>query len=140
MWAVYALLSALTAALVAILGKIGLGHLDSTLATTLRSIVMAVFLIAAAASLGKFAGFHFSNLAGRDWIFIILAGVAGALSWLFYFFALKNGPAMAVVAIDRLSLVFVAILSVLFLSQAFTWKLAVGVVLMVGGALLVAFA
>jgi len=140
MWALYAILSAVTAALVAIFGKIGLSHVDSTLATTLRSIVMAVFLIIAAASLGKLSGFHISNLAGRDWTFIILAGIAGALSWLFYFLALKNGITTAVVAIDRMSLVFVAILSVLFLGQAFTWKLALGVILMVGGALLVAFA
>ena len=140
MWAIYAILSAVTAALVAIFGKIGLNHIDSTLATTLRSVVMAAFLLVAASLFGKFAGFHFSNLAGRDWMFIILAGIAGALSWLFYFLALKNGVTTAVVAIDRMSLVFVAILSVLFLGQSFTWKLAAGVVLMVGGALLVAFA
>ena len=110
MWLFYAFLSALSAALVAIFGKLGFKTLDSTLATTIRSIIMALFLILVSLSLKKFHGFSMSSLSGRDWILIILAGIAGALSWLFYFFALKNGPATSVVSIDRLSIVFVVIL------------------------------
>jgi drug/metabolite transporter (DMT)-like permease len=71
---------------------------------------------------------------------IALAGVAGAASWLFYFLALKIGQVNSVVVIDRLSVVFVVILSAIFLGEALTWKTALGVALMVGGALLVAFA
>jgi transporter family protein len=140
MWLFYALLSSVSAAGVAILGKIGLQNVDSTLATTLRAIVMAILLIVASLSLGKLNGVSVSALASRDWLFIVLAGVAGAASWLFYFLALKMGQVNSVVVIDRLSVVFVVILSAIFLGQALTWKTAVGVVLMVAGALLVAFA
>lgn len=137
MWWLYALLSSITAALVAIFGKIGLKNVDSTLATTLRSIIMAVFLLLASFTLGKLDGFKFSSLGGRDWLFIVLAGVAGALSWLFYFFALKIGLVGRVVVIDRLSLVFALVLAALFLGEAFTWKTAAGAALMIGGALLI---
>jgi bacterial/archaeal transporter family protein len=140
MWWLYALLSSITAALVAIFGKMGLQGVDSTLATALRSIIMAVFMVLAALLLGKFNGFTFASLSGRAWLFIALAGVAGALSWLFYFMALKMGLVNKVVVIDRLSLVFVVILSAIFLGEAFTWKVALGAVLMVGGALVIALA
>ena len=109
MWLVYAFLSSITAALVAILAKIGLKNIDSTLATTIRSIIMAVFLVLVALSLKKFQGFSINSFSNRDWILIILAGIAGALSWLFYFLALKTGLATKVATIDRLSLVFVII-------------------------------
>ena len=134
----YAFLSSISAALVAIFGKMGLRSIDSILATTIRGIIMALFLLSISLSLKKFNGFSLHTLSGRDWIFIILAGVAGALSWLFYFFALKHGPATGVVAIDRTSLVFVAVLDALFFAEAFTWKTGAGVILMVGGALLLA--
>lgn len=140
MWLVYALLSSVSAAGVAILGKIGLQNVDSTLATTLRAIVMAGLLVIVSLSLGKLNGVSVSGLASRDWMFIVLAGVAGAASWLFYFLALKIGQVNSVVVIDRLSVVFVVILAAIFLGEALTWKTVLGVVLMVGGALLVAFA
>jgi transporter family protein len=140
MWLIYALLSSVSAAGVAILGKIGLQNVDSTLATTLRAIVMAVLLVVTSLSLGKLNGVSVSALESRDWLFIVLAGVAGAASWFFYFLALKMGQVNSVVVIDRLSVVFVVILSAIFLGEALTWKTALGVVLMVGGALLVAFA
>ena len=137
---IYALLSSISAAGVAILGKIGLQNVDSTLATTLRAIVMAALLVITSLSLGKLNGVSVSALASRDWMFIVLAGVAGAASWFFYFLALKIGQVNSVVVIDRLSVVFVVIMAAIFLGQALTWKTALGVVLMVGGALLVAFA
>ena len=140
MWLVYALLSSVSAAGVAILGKIGLQNVDSTLATTLRAIVMAALLVILSLSLGKLNGVSMSALASRDWMFIALAGVAGAASWFFYFLALKIGQVNSVVVIDRLSVVFVVIMSAIFLGEALTWKTSLGVVLMVGGALLVAFA
>jgi transporter family protein len=140
MWLVYALLSSVSAAGVAILGKMGLQGVDSTLATTLRAIVMAILLIIASVAFGKLNGVSISALASRDWMFIVLAGVAGAASWFFSFLALKIGQVNSVVVIDRLSVVFVVILAAIFLGQALTWKTAFGVVLMVGGALLVAFA
>lgn len=134
---VYALLSAFTAALVAIFGKLGLKNIDPTLATTVRSIIMAVFLIIVALGLRKFDGFSFASFTGREWILISLAGVAGALSWLFYFLALRGGSASSIVAIDRLSIVFVVFLAVIFLGEALTWKTMLGSALVVIGALFI---
>ena len=137
MWLLFAFLSATTAALVAIFGKIGLKSIDSTLATTIRAIIMALFLIVVSLFLKKFSGFSFGSLETKDWALIILAGVSGALSWLFYFAALKYGLASRVVAIDRLSLVFVIILASIFLGESIGWKVAAGAALMVAGALLI---
>lgn len=135
-WTIYALLSAVFAALVAIFGKIGLKNIDSTLATTIRSVVMAVFLIITAFSLGKF---NFLNtIDNKALIFIILSGVSGAISWLFYFLAIKMGPVTAVAAIDRTSIVFVFVLSVLFLSESLTVLKSIGAIAIVVGAILMA--
>lgn len=135
-WTIYALLSAVFAALVAIFGKIGLKNIDSTLATTIRSVVMAVFLIITAFSLGKF---NFLNtLDNKAIIFIILSGISGAISWLFYFLAIKLGPVSAVAAIDRTSIVFVFVLSVLFLSESLTILKSIGAIAIVAGAVLMA--
>lgn len=137
MWVFYAFLSAVTAALVAIFGKLGLKNVDSTLATTVRSVIMAVFLLLVSGILGKFAGFSLATFSRSDWALIIASGIAGALSWLFYFFALKYGLATKVVVIDRLSLVFVILLAAVFLSESLTWRSVLGAILMVAGALLV---
>lgn len=136
-WILYALLSALFAALVAIFGKIGLKNIDSTLATTIRAVVMALFLLLSAASLGKFS--HWNELDGKILWLIILSGIAGALSWLFYFFALKDGPAAGVAAIDRTSVIFVILLAALFLGESLTWKTAAGGVLIALGAMFMVF-
>jgi len=137
MWLLYAFLSALMAALVAIFAKLGLQNLDSTLATTIRAIIMAGFLVVISIFLKKFDGFSVTGLGSREWLLIFAAGIAGALSWLFYFFALKTGQATGVVAIDRLSIVFVVLLAALFLGEALGWKAILGALLMVAGALLI---
>lgn len=134
-WIILALLSALFAALVAIFGKLGLGGIDTTLATTIRSIIMAAALTIFAVSLGKF---DLSRVDGKALLTIALSGLAGALSWLFYFAALKTGPAPAVAALDRLSIVFVLILAILFLGEALTWKTGLGALLIMSGAILFA--
>ena len=137
MWMLYAILSAVTAALVAIFAKVGLRDIDPTLATTLRSIIMAVFLLGVAWGFGKFDGFSLATVNGKEWLLLVLAGVAGALSWLFYFLALRDGNASAVVAIDRLSIVFVIVLAAAFLSETISWRIGAGAVLMVLGAILI---
>jgi len=134
LWVIYGLLAAVFAALVAIFGKVGLKEVDSTLATAVRAVVMAVFLVAMAFMLGK-VDFS-SGFTSKTIIFIVLSGIAGALSWLAYFAALKVGPASGVAALDRLSVVFVFILAILFLAEAFTWKHAIGALLITGGAIL----
>jgi transporter family protein len=133
-WIVYALLSALFAALVGIFGKLGLKDVDTTLATTVRALIMAGFLAAMALVLGKWD--MASSIHGKAMLFIALSGVAGALSWLAYFAALKAGPASGVAALDRLSVVFVLVFAILFLGEVFTWKSAIGATLIVAGALL----
>jgi transporter family protein len=134
LWMIYALLSAAFAALVAIFGKIGIQNIDSTLATSIRAIVMAGFLVIVSLVLGKFQ--LFNTIHSKTLLFIILSGVAGAMSWLFYFFALKHGPATGVAALDRLSVVFVLIFALLFLGQKFTWASALGAALITAGAIL----
>ncbi len=137
MWVFYAFLSAIFAALVAIFGKLGLKNIDSTLATTIRAIIMASFLFLVSLGLGKFNNFSAGNLSGRDWLLITLSGVAGAISWIFYFLALKYGLAGKVAAIDRLSIVFVIILAAIFLGEGFGWKVALGSALVAAGAILI---
>lgn len=133
-WIFYALLSAASASLVAIFGKIGVKNIDSTLATSVRAVIMAAFLVIVSLVLGKAKLLH--TIDAKALTFIVLAGIAGALSWLFYFFALKNGPASGVAALDRLSVVFVLILALLFLGEHLTWKSALGAVFVTTGAIL----
>jgi bacterial/archaeal transporter family protein len=139
LWIVYALLSAFFAALVALLAKKGfgdLGDLDTTLATTIRALIMAVFLVFISSYLHKFTLLH--TIQNRDFVFIVLSGIAGALSWLCYFAALQHVPntrVSAVAALDRLSVVFVLILSVLFLHEKITVIKLIGMVLITLGAI-----
>ena len=85
----------------------------------------------------KFEGFSFGSLGSRGWLMIFLASISGALSWLFYFFALKYGFAIRVVAIDRLSIIFVLVLAAIFLGEALGWKSVLGALLMITGAVLI---
>jgi transporter family protein len=133
-WIVFALLSAFFASLVAIFGKIGISNIDTTLATTVRSLIMFLFLAGVSTYLGVFD--KVKQLDQKALIFITLSGIAGAFSWLFYFYALKKGPAAGVAALDRLSVVFVLILAVLFLNQAITTKVIIGGILLTIGAIL----
>jgi transporter family protein len=133
-WIVFALGSALFAALVAVFGKIGIQNIDSTLATTVRGIVMAFFLVLVSLALGKFK--LWSTIDNKTLAFIVLAGISGALSWLCYFFALRFGPASGVAALDRLSVVFVVIFAALFLAEKLTWSVGLGALLITAGALL----
>lgn len=134
MWIVLALLSAIMAALVAIFGKLGISTIDTTLATTVRAVIMALFLVLISLLLGKWHAI--SDIHGKPLLFIVLAGIAGALSWLCYFAALKLGAASGVAALDRLSVVFVLIFAVLLLGERLTWASGVGAVLITAGAIL----
>jgi transporter family protein len=125
--------------LVAIFGKLGLKHADPTLATTLRALLMALCLVSVSLALGKFRGLGAETFSGRDWLLLALAALSGAASWLFYFVALQAGPATAVAAIDRLSIVVVVLLAALFLGEVWTWRMGVGALLMAGGAVLISW-
>lgn len=135
---IFAFLSAGFAALVAIFGKIGLEHIDSTLATTIRGIIMAVFLLTVTLLLGKISATGLASITPKAWTFITLSGVAGALLWIFYFAAIQSGTTTTVVAIDKLAIVFVVILAGFFLAEGFSWGIIIGSLLMTGGAILIA--
>ena len=138
LWLIFALLSAISAAAVAILGKIGLQGIDPNTATAIRAIVMALFLVTVVLIQDRFSNLS-SILENKKAIFyIIMGGVAGALSWLFYFIALKLGKVQQVAPIDRLSVVFAIILALIFLGEKLTWKVGVGAALISAGAILIA--
>lgn len=116
-WLIYALLSATMAALVAIFGKLGAQTIDSTTATTIRSMIMTIILLITSIGINRFNLENLQTIQSKDLFLIACSGLAGALSWLFYFAALKLGPVHSIVAVDRLSLVIAAGLSVLILGE-----------------------
>ncbi len=132
MWIVYALLAAVTAGIMTIVAKIGLKQVDPTLATALRSFIMFVFMLVTAMALQKHKLLGQINNSAI-WA-IIISAVFGSLSWLFYFLALKDGPAGKVAALDRLSLVLVVVMAAIFLSEKITWQVGLGALLMTIGA------
>jgi transporter family protein len=135
-WLVLAVLSAFFAALVAIFAKIGLHGIDSTVGTAARAIVMMLFIVAFVVSTGR--GSQLTQFNSKDMFYIVLSGVAGALSWLFYFAALKMADASKVAIVDRASILFVIILSVLVLGEKLTFRTAAaGILIFIGLLLLV---
>ncbi|OCG01145.1 EamA family transporter [Gilliamella sp. wkB112] len=137
-WLVYALLSAISAACVAILGKIGLQHLDANTATAIRSIVMAIFLVGVVMVQGKM-NLITTFINDKKALFIIaLSGIAGALSWLFYFMAIKEGKVSQVAPIDKLSVVFAVIFAAILFGEKVSFLAGIGVAMIAAGAILVA--
>ncbi|MEM2088504.1 MAG: EamA family transporter [Thermoproteota archaeon] len=134
MWLILAFLSAIFAALVTIFGKMGLKTVDSTVATGVRAIIMAVTMVGIVLLLGKSS--EITQLTSRDMLFIILSGVSGALSWVFYFAALKLADASKVATIDRSSILFIIILSYLILGEELSLKTVTAGVLVFLGALI----
>lgn len=137
-WLVYALLSAATAALVAIFGKVGLQHLDANTATAVRAVVMALFLVGVVVVQGKLNLISTVFADKKALLFILLSGVAGALSWLFYFMAIKSGEVSKVAPIDKLSVVFAVILAVILFGEKVSLIAGIGVALITCGTLMVA--
>lgn len=138
LWLVFGLLSAVTAALVAVFGKIGLQAVDANTATAIRAVIMAAFLIAVVIAQGNLKEIP-AILADKKAItYIALSGVAGALSWLFYFLALKFGNVSQVAPIDKLSVVIATVIAVTLLGEKISMLGGVGVALIALGAVLVA--
>lgn len=137
-WLIFALLSAVTAALVAIFGKIGLQGVDTNTATAVRAIIMALFLIIVILAQGKLNQITNVIANQKAFMFIIFSGIAGALSWLFYFLAIKAGKVSQVVPIDRLSVVFALILALLFLGEKLSLLVGIGAALITAGGILIA--
>lgn len=131
MWWIYALLSALFAALTAILAKIGITGVNTDLATAIRTIVILVVAWALVLARGAYTGLP--DLTGRNWTFLVLSGVATGLSWICYFKALQLGKVSQVAPVDKLSVAIAIALSVLFLGETLTLKTAVGAAMIIAG-------
>lgn len=138
MYIIYALLGAVMASLGTIFAKLGLKGVDANLLTAIRGIVMAIIVSIAALSFGKLNLTTLATLSQKQWIFVILSGLGGALSWLFFYQALSVGPTVAVTVIDKLSIVLTAILATIILSEAVTLQMGIGLGLVFLGTLLVA--
>lgn len=136
-WPVWALLSAIFAALTAIFAKVGVSDVNSDFATFIRTVVILL-----AAALVVFATGHWqdpSRVTPRSWMFLVLSGLATGASWFCYFRALKLGDPARVAPIDKLSVVFVAVFAVLFLGEKLSVPNWIGVGLVALGAILVAY-
>src|SRR5438876_10387684 len=131
MWWVYALLSAVFAALTAIFAKIGVKNIDTDLATAIRTVV--ILLLAWSLALFKGVVPAMQNLTKQNWLFLILSGCATGCSWIFYFKALQIGKVSQVAPVDKLSVALTIILSVIFLKESVTFKDAIGALLIIGG-------
>lgn len=138
LWLVFGLLSAVAAAFVAIFGKIGLQGIDSNTATAIRAIIMAIFLVLVIVFEGKLNQIPVVLANKKAITFILLSGVAGALSWLFYFIALKHGKVSQVAPIDKLSVVIATVFAIAFLGEKTSKLGGAGVVMIAIGAILVA--
>ncbi|OPZ77321.1 MAG: EamA-like transporter family protein [Alphaproteobacteria bacterium ADurb.Bin438] len=138
LWLVYALLAAVSAALVAIFGKIGLKGIDSNAATAIRGVIMALFLCGVVVAQNKTGLVNEIMTNYKALTFICLSGIAGALSWIFYFLALKHGEVSKVAPVDKLSVVFAIVIAVLFLGEKLSWIAGVGAVLLTTGVVMLA--
>jgi transporter family protein len=133
-WLFYAFISAGAAACTAILAKIGIEGIPSTLATAVRTIVIAIFAWAIVLGLGEQRAL--AAVSRRSMTFLVLSGIATGVSWLAYFRALQLAPASRVAPIDKLSLPLTLMLAFAWLGEPIGWRLGVGVTLMTAGALL----
>ena len=133
MWWTYALLSAVFAALTAVLAKVGIKGVNSDLATAIRTVVILLVAWGIVWARGSAPDFHL--LTPRNWLFLVLSGGATGLSWIFYFKALQLGKVSQVAPVDKLSVAIAIVLSVLFLGETLTLKAALGALLIIGGTL-----
>jgi bacterial/archaeal transporter family protein len=138
MWLIYAILAAVTAALVSIFGKIGLQHVDPNTATAIRAIIMVIFILGVVAFEGNLGKIPEIIRDKKAFGFIVLSGIAGAASWVFYFLALKVGKVTQVAPIDKLSVVIAFILAIIFLGEKLNVMNGIGVALITIGVILTA--
>ena len=133
MWLVFAILSAVFAALTSILAKVGISDVNSTLATAIRTVVVLA-MSWGMVFLTKVQG-GISEISRRSWIFLILSGLSTGASWLFYYRALQLGEVSKVAPIDKMSIVITLVLAFVFLHEQFTAKSLIGAILLTAGTL-----
>ncbi|MBH1960327.1 MAG: EamA family transporter [Flavobacteriia bacterium] len=124
MWWIYALLSAVFAALTVVFAKIGVDNVNSNLATAIRTVVVLLMIWLIVIFRQEYKGI--AELSQRNWFFLSISGLATGLSWIFYFKALQMGEVSKVAGIDKLSLALTVIFAVIFLGETLTWKTAAG--------------
>ena len=134
MWFVFALLSAVFAALTSILAKIGIEGVNSNLATAVRTVVVTVMAWGIVFITNAQNGL--TGISRKSWLFLILSGIATGASWLCYYRAIQLGEVSKVVPIDKLSVIITLVLAFVFLHESFTVKSAVGCALIGAGTLL----
>jgi len=137
MWWIYALLSAVFAALTAIFAKIGIKGVDSDLATAIRTVVILVLAWAIVFFKGSAVGLGI--LSRTNWLFLLLSGCATGLSWIFYFKALQIGKVSQVAPVDKASVAIAIVLSVIFLGEPLTLKTALGAGFIILGTIVLIF-
>lgn len=135
-WFIYALLGAIAAALASIFAKMGLQNVDSITATALRSIVMTIMVFAVLYFTRGYSGL--TNLTQREYLFILLSGLAGGASWILYFIALQRGEAGRVAIVDRSSVLFVIVLATLILQEELTVRKIIAAILVFSALVLLA--
>ena len=133
LWALFAVLSAVFAALTSILAKIGIENVDSNLATAVRTVVVVAMSWLMVFVTNTQSGL--TNISKKSWIFLILSGLATGASWLCYYKAIQMGEVSKVVPIDKMSVVITLILAVVFLHEDFNAKSIIGAVLITVGTL-----
>ena len=133
----FAILSAVFAALTAILAKIGIKDVNSNLATAVRTVVILLFAWGIVLFQGTFK--QIGNISKFSLLFLVLSGIATGLSWLFYFRALQLGEASKIAPIDKMSLVLTMIFAFIVLGEKFTFLKLIGALLMTAGVLLISF-
>lgn len=136
-WLIWALLSAFFAGLTAVLAKVGVAHVNSNLATAIRTVVILIFAWAVALFTNPES---ISKIEPRTWVFLALSGIATGLSWLCYFRALQIGEASKVAPVDKLSVVIAIALAAIFLHERMTWHKWAGGLLIFSGAVVLAYA
>ncbi|RAJ08213.1 transporter family protein [Chitinophaga skermanii] len=134
MWKLYALLSAIFAALTAVLAKVGLKGVNSNLATAIRTIVIVGLAWGIVAVTGELKGIR--TLTKQNILFLTLSGLATGLSWIFYFKALSMGPVSKVAPIDKLSVAIAIVLSAIFLKEQLDWKTILGASCIIAGTII----
>ncbi len=134
MWRLFAILSAVFAALTSILAKVGIENVNSNLGTAIRALVVVAMAWGMVFITNSLSGI--TEISKKSWIFLILSGLATGASWLCYYKALQIGDASKVVPIDKLSVVITLVLAFVFLHEQFTPKSLIGCILITAGTLI----
>ena len=137
MWVVFALLSAVFAALTSIFAKIGIENVNSNLATAIRTVIVLVMAWLIVFATGKHQ--QITDISTKSWVFLVLSGLATGLSWLCYFYALQIGEASKVVPVDKFSVVITMVMAFFILGEVITMKTIIGGLLITAGTLVLIF-